>query len=215
MVVRSPTPFELGQNGCWPSQGSQLPQALPSYKPFFAVLPPERLQKGSLFKIGRLFSLLLAFLFFFLLMSGKVHSHPGPVFLCSVCVGNVTRMNRSMQCCIYSKWVHLRCLLCSFSGFKTLGSSHSWNCLSCCAPASSGDPTLTNTVSSSSDSSSLFTFTVLPDPSGPLCYCNTLIHPRLQNSYPPSADLISYPSAPSPPLHVSGCFFILSASSSP
>ena len=29
VVVRSPAPFGLGQNGCWPSRGSQLPQALP------------------------------------------------------------------------------------------------------------------------------------------------------------------------------------------
>ena len=30
MVVRSPTPFGLGRNGCWPSRESQLPRALPS-----------------------------------------------------------------------------------------------------------------------------------------------------------------------------------------
>ena len=28
VVVRSPTSFRMGQNGCWPSPGSQLPQAL-------------------------------------------------------------------------------------------------------------------------------------------------------------------------------------------
>ena len=28
-MVRSPTPFGLSRNGCWPSQASQLPQALP------------------------------------------------------------------------------------------------------------------------------------------------------------------------------------------
>ena len=44
VVVRSPTPFGLGRNGCWPLRGSQLPRALPS---FFAMLPPERPQKGS------------------------------------------------------------------------------------------------------------------------------------------------------------------------
>ena len=32
VVVRSPTPFGLGRNGCWPSRGSQLPRALRSFK---------------------------------------------------------------------------------------------------------------------------------------------------------------------------------------
>ena len=29
VVVRSPAPYGLGRNGCWPSRGSQLPWALP------------------------------------------------------------------------------------------------------------------------------------------------------------------------------------------
>ena len=29
VVVLSPTPFGVDRNGCWPSQGSQLPRALP------------------------------------------------------------------------------------------------------------------------------------------------------------------------------------------
>ena len=45
VVVRSPAPFGLGRNGYWPSRGSQLPRALPIH--FFAMLPPERPQKGS------------------------------------------------------------------------------------------------------------------------------------------------------------------------
>ena len=45
VVVRSPTLFGLGRNGCWFSRGSQLPRALPIH--FFAMLPPERPQKGS------------------------------------------------------------------------------------------------------------------------------------------------------------------------
>ena len=45
VVVRSPAPFGLGRNGCWPSRGSQLPRALPIH--FLAMLPPERPQKGS------------------------------------------------------------------------------------------------------------------------------------------------------------------------
>ena len=45
VMVRSQIPFALGRNGCWLSQGSQLPRAPAIY--FFAVLPPERPQKGS------------------------------------------------------------------------------------------------------------------------------------------------------------------------
>ena len=57
-----------------------------------------------------------------------------------------------MQCCICSKWVHLKCSLLPFSKFRTLGSSRSWSC----TPTSFGD----NTVTSSLDSSSLYTSTV-------------------------------------------------------
>ena len=42
-------------------------------------------------------------------MSGNVHSNPGPMFPCSVCVGNVTWRDKSVQCYTCSKWVHLRC----------------------------------------------------------------------------------------------------------
>ena len=31
VVVRSPAPFGLGRNGCWPSRGSQLPGHSPSF----------------------------------------------------------------------------------------------------------------------------------------------------------------------------------------
>ena len=89
-------------------------------------------------------------------MSGNVYPNPIPVLRCLVCAGNVAWMDRSVQCCIYSKWVHLKCLQLSFSRFKTLKNSHSWSS----PPASCGDPTLTNTVTSSSDSSSLYTSTV-------------------------------------------------------
>ena len=70
-----------------------------------------------------------------------------------------------MQCCTCSKWVHLKCLLLSFSRFRTLGSSHSWSFPPCCVPACSGDPTLTAT--SSSDSFSSYTSTAQFRPSGP------------------------------------------------
>ena len=35
-----PDPFGLGQNACWSSQGSQLPRALPSHKPFLRRAAP-------------------------------------------------------------------------------------------------------------------------------------------------------------------------------
>ena len=59
VVVRSPTPFGLGQNGCWPSRGSQLPRALPL---IFSLCCPQnvcRRAAHSIYKIGRLFSLFL------------------------------------------------------------------------------------------------------------------------------------------------------------
>ena len=120
----------------------------------------------SLFKIScpcSLFSCLsLARLLILLrLINGSLHLHPGPALPCSVCAGNVTWRHMSVQCCTYSKWVHLKCLFLSFSRFKTISSSHSWIFPPCCAPASSGDPTPTNSVTSSSGSSSLYTSTML------------------------------------------------------
>ena len=121
MVVRSPTPFGLGRNGCWHSCGSQLPRAL---------LNECRKAARNLFEIGRLSSLfsclclarlrLLILLLLLLLMSGNVYPNPCPVFPCSVCAGNVTWPGRSVQCCTRSKWIHLKCLLVSFSRFRIL-----------------------------------------------------------------------------------------------
>ena len=109
---------------------------------FFAVLPLNDRRKvaRSLFKIGlsSLFSCLsLARLLILLLvlMSGNVDPNPCPVFSCSVCAGNVTWRGRSVQCGTCSNWVHLRCLLLSFSRFRTLGSSHSWSFPPYCVPA--------------------------------------------------------------------------------
>ena len=136
-VVRSPTPFRLGRNGCWPSRGSQLPRALPFIFSLCCPLNDRRRAAHSFFKIGRLFSLFLfscpslAFLrpliLLLLLMSGNVHPNPGPIFPCSVCTGNVTWRGKSAQCCACSKWVHLRCSQLSLSKFRALGSSHSWS----------------------------------------------------------------------------------------
>ena len=86
-----------------------------------------------------------------------------------------------VQCCTYSKWVHLRCSLFFFSIFKTLDSSHSWSFPLYCVPSCIG-PTSINTVSYSLDSSSLYTSTVQPGPSS--ANAVLLAHPRLQTSYP-------------------------------
>ena len=133
VVVRSPTSFGLGRNGCWPSRGSQLPRT----HPFIFSLccsPNDRSRAAhSFFKIGRLSSLFYCFSFarlrlfilLLLLMSGNVHLNPGPIFPCSMCAGNVIWRSKSVQCCTCSKWVHLRCSLLPLFKFRTLGSSHS------------------------------------------------------------------------------------------
>ena len=92
-------------------------------------------------------------------MSGNVHPNPGPIFPCLVCAKNVTWRGRLVPCCTCFKWVHLKYLLPSFSKFKSLGSSHFWSCPPPCC-VSAGDPTPTNTVTSFSDTSSLYTSTV-------------------------------------------------------
>ena len=65
-------------------------------------------------------------------------------------------------------WVHLKCLLLSFSRVITLGSSHSWSCPPCCVPAFFRSPTSTSTVTSSSDFSSWHTSNAQSGSSGPL-----------------------------------------------
>ena len=167
--MRSPTPFGLVQNCCWPSPGHST-----HTNHSFIVLPSGRPQKGSLFQIGRLFflfscpSLARVSILLLLLMSGNVHPNPGPVFSCLVYAGNETQRGRSVQCYICSKSVHLRRSLLSFFRFETLGSSHFWTYSPCCVPASSKDPLSTNTTSFSLDFSILYTSTVLPGPSSPL-----------------------------------------------
>ena len=197
VVVRSPTPFGLGRNGCWPSRGFQLPRALLLIFLLCCPLNDRKRAAHSIYKIGRLFSLFLfscptlarlrLLILPLLLMSGNVYPNLGPIFPCSVCAGNVTWWGKSVQCCTCSKWDHLRCLQLSLSKFRALGSSHSWSC-----------PPCRNTVTPpSSDSSDTYTSTVQ---SGPLSTDAALSpHPRLQTSYPPSAHSISPSSAPSPP----------------
>ena len=194
MVVRSPVPFGLGRNGCWPSRESQLPPALPFIFSLCCRLNDRRRAAHSFFKIGRLFflfscpslALLRLLILLLLLMSGNVHPNPGPIFPCSVCAGNVTWRGKSVQCCACSKWVHLRCSQLSLSQFRALGSSHSWSC-----------PPCRITVTPSSNSSDMYTSTVQSSPASANAALSP--HPRFQTSYPPSAYSISSPSAPSPP----------------
>ena len=162
VVVRSPTPFGLGRNGCWLSRGSQLPRALSFIFSLCCPLNDRRRAAHSIYKIGRLFSLflfscptlaLLPLLILLLLMSGNVHPNPGPIFPCSLCAGNVPWRGKSLQCCICSKWVYLRCSQLFLSKFRALGSSHSWSC-----------PPCRNTVTPSSDSSDMYTSTVQSAP---------------------------------------------------
>ena len=101
-------------------------------------------------------------------MSGNVYPNPCPVFPCSVCAGNVTWWDRSVQCCTCSNRVHLQCSLLSFSRVRTLGSSHSWRFSPCCVPAFFEDPTPTSTVTSFSEFSSWYTSTAQSGPSVPL-----------------------------------------------
>ena len=137
MVVGSPTPLGLGRNGCWTSRGSQLPRALPFILSLYCPLNDRSRAAHSFLKIGRLFSLfscpslarLRLLILLLLLTSGNVHPNPSSIFLCSVCAENVTWRGKSVQCCIYSKWVHLRCSQLSLSKLRTLYSSHSCTCL--------------------------------------------------------------------------------------
>ena len=196
----------------WVEMAVGLPEgpSYPGHSPFiFSLCCPlndRRRAAHSIFKIGRLFSLFLLScptLALLLLMSGNVHSNPGPIFPCSVCAGKVTWRGKSVQCCTCSKWVHLRCSQLSLSNFRALGSSHSWSC-----------PTCRNTVTPpSSDSSDTYTSTVESGP--PSANAALLPHPRLQTSYPPSAHLISPSSALPPPSLAPGCTSAPPASSPP
>ena len=138
VVVLSPTPFGLVQNGCWTSRGSHLPRALPFIFSLCFPLNDRSRAAYSFLKIGCLFSLFFFFcstiarlrlrILLLLLMSGNGHPNPGPVFPCSVCAGNVTWRGKSVQCCTCSKWVHLRCSKLSLSKFRALDSCYSSNC---------------------------------------------------------------------------------------
>ena len=137
VVVRSPTPFGLDRNGCWPPRGPQLPRALPFIFSLCCPLNDHRRAAHSFFKFGPLFllflfsclslALLRLLILLLLLISSNVHPNPGPIFPCSVSAGNVTWRGKSVQCCTCSKWVHLRCSQLPPSKFRALGSSNSWS----------------------------------------------------------------------------------------
>ena len=206
MVVRSPTTFGLGRNGCWPSRGSQLPRAPPFIFSLCCPLNDHRRAAHSFFKIGRLFSLFLfscpslallcLLILLHLLMSGNVHPNPGPIFPRSVCAGNVTWRGKSVLCCTCFKWVHLRCSQLSLSKLRALGSSHSWSCF----------PTVSPLVTLCDSLLGLLRhvylhYTIWP----PSANAALLPHPRLRTSYPPSAHSVSSSSSPSPPSLAPGC----------
>ena len=91
-----PDPVWVGSK--WLLAFQRVPVTSGTLLHFFAMLTPERPQKGStqllqnwspVFSCSSLARLRLLILLF-LLMSGDVHPNPGPIFLCSVCAGNVT-----------------------------------------------------------------------------------------------------------------------------
>ena len=144
-----PTAFGLGRNGCWPSRGFQLSWALPFI--FLLCCPLNDCRRAA----PHLHLLVLLLL----LISSNAYPNPGPIFPCSVYAGNVTWRGNSVQCCTYFKWVHLRCSQLFLSKFRTPVNSHCWRCPPFRVPTR-------NTVTSSSDSSDLYTSTVQ---SGPFC----------------------------------------------
>ena len=111
----------------------------------------------------------LLILIFMLLISGDIHSNPGPIDPCSVCSHRVTWGNRSVQCTNCSLWVHLSCSDLSPADFHKISPGHFWTCPMC--PSSSQTlPSLShpNPVSSS--------FSVSPSihtPNPPPSFTNT------------------------------------------
>ena len=206
VVARSPTPFRLSQNGCWTSRKSQLLRALLFIFSQCCPLNDCRRAAHNFLKIDRLFSFslfscsslarLCLLILLFLLMSGNVHTNPGPIFPCSMCAGNVTWRGKSMQFCTCSKWVHLRCSQLSLSKFRAHDNCHSWSCPLLCLHSQHGDSPRTPPTC----------IPPLYNQSRPLSANAALPpHHRLQTSYPPSAHSVSSPSAPSPLSLAPGC----------
>ena len=68
------------------------------------------------------------------LLSGDVHQNPGPstIYLCSVCISNVTSRGVSYICNNCSGWVHLKCYgLQNAAEYRQL---KNWACISCSSP---------------------------------------------------------------------------------
>ena len=171
----------------------------------YSPLNDRRRVARSLFKIclSSLYSCLsLARLviLLFLLVSGNVHPNLCLVFPYFVCAGNVTWRGRSVQCCACFKWVHLKCLLLSFSKFRTLGSSHSWSF----PPCFFGDPTPTSTVTSSSDSSGWYTSTAQSGPLLLMQHSHSTLSFKPLILFPPTLYLL--------PLHPHHCLMLLGVS---
>ena len=98
---------------------------------------------------------------------------------------------------------HLMCSLLSVSRVRTLDSSHSWSCPSCCVSDSFKGPTCDFVLG--------FLQLVYLQCSiwSPSADAVLAPHPRFQTSYPFSAHFLSSPSAPSPPLFAPGCWLFL------
>ena len=138
-------------------KGPSYPGHSPS---FFAVLPPERPQKGST-QLLRNRSPVFSFSFFLPFSHPSSSPHSSPLdegqrlsqpwpHLSLLCL--LWKCNLQYRTCF--KWIHLRCSQLSLSKFRALGSSHCWSC-----------PLCRNIVNPSSDSSDMYTSTVQSGPS--------------------------------------------------
>ena len=101
-----------------------------------------------------------------------------------------------------------KCLLLSFSRFRTLGSSHSWSCPSCFF---GGFYTYQDCHFLLGFLQLVYLYSSIWSSSANAALAP---HPRLQTAYPFSADFVSSPCVPSPPLHAPSCFSLSPASSS-
>ena len=197
------------------TQGTPLAQTI--FSPCCPLNDRKRAAR-SLFEIGRMSSLFsclslsrLRLLIFPLLMSNNVCLNPGSVFPSSVCAENVTWRSRSEQYCSWSKWVHLKCSLLSFSKFRTLDNSHSWSC----PPAASLFLLETSHLPTLWLPFGLFQLIHLHCSIWPSANAALPRHPRLHISYPFFVHFASSPYAPSLPRHAPGCLSTPPASSFP
>ena len=207
---------------------------------FFAMLPPERPQKGNtqhlqnrspvftvsflqpndrrraahnIYKIGRLFSL-------FLFSSPTFALLRFLILLLLLMSGNVhPNPGPIFPCSVCAgnvTWRGKSVQCCACSKWVRLRCSH----LSLSQFRALGSShswscfPCRNTVTAFSDSSDTYTSTVQSGPP-PSTDAALMRHPRLQTSYPPSAHSISPSSAPSPPSFAPGCPSTPPASSTP